>query len=107
MASITFSDILEWFSKSRDKTFTEDEFSHCSLTSSNFSLFLADNSKEAPCFDNSIANAFPIPDEAPVIQTTLFVKFMLIVLQQCTYFKLESVILVRFLKNLQEKNSIA
>jgi hypothetical protein len=56
--------------KSNGKT-TTSEFAHFDFTRSRFSMFRAERISLHFLCDNSMAKAFPIPLEAPVIQTTL------------------------------------
>ena len=54
--------------------FTLSGFLQAAFTNAKSSFFLEDKINFAFWFDNSKANAFPIPEEAPVIQTILSEK---------------------------------
>jgi hypothetical protein len=52
------------------------------LTRSSASLLRDESIRSAPKFEKAMARASPIPDEAPVIQTSLFINYILWVLKR-------------------------
>ena len=74
IAAVTFWCNVLGSSKSNARIFTFEGSAQDCFTNSKAAVFLEDKIKMAFCFDNSIANALPMPEEAPVIQTTLLEK---------------------------------
>ena len=74
-------------------------YSHAAFTNSKEALFLEDKISLHCCLERAIAKAFPIPEEAPVIQIILLKKYIIRFYElQYTKFEEETVFLVCFLK---------
>ena len=75
------------------------------LTLSKASMFLEESISFTFLLESAMVSAFPIPEEAPVTQITLFAKDIVFFKVQYTYFALEIVFLVHLLNILFYKHN--